>query len=321
MLGMALTRIFGTCKSKSLLCLLPASESTYIEYHDVDYGTTVTAAHESSPSRPTATIMRRVDALCPGSMDTMWRATVNGPIRYNALLSIVERRGDRFAMIVRVVIAKTQPEYLVLRSPDQLDAFIHSLESTDPKDVLQLPSPPFVDVDTVSIPVLQQYLRAVIIALSAPPPPSLRTAILDTARTLLEGFLLGTPERIGSTELDNLFAQAARDDEVLDKENEAWIKAGKRAKVLRSTYSGYKQGLIHGTELENSFGLLRKCSTTKELAVQYQDAEKWAQIFVAYALQFVPFSLPSIRGIGLIMMSSQLSVRISSDGKSDLERL
>lgn len=230
----------------------------------------------------------------------MWRTTVGGPIRYNALLSVIDKRGTSFVIIARVVVAKSQPEYLVLRSPDQLDAFIHSLQSNDPKDLLQLPPPPFVDVDSVSISILQQYLRAVTIALSAPPPSApppaaQQSPILAAARSLLEGFLLGKPERIGSNELDDLFSKAAIADDVLDKENAAWMKAGKRAKTLRSTYASYKQGLIHGNELENSFALLRKCSTTGELAEHYRDAEKWAQIFVAYGLQSVSFC-PSLGG-------------------------
>ena len=212
---------------------------------------------------------------------------MDGPIRYNALLSVIDKRGESFKIIARVVISKSQPEYLVLRSPDEIDHFIHALQSLDPSDLLQLPSPPFADVDSVSAPILQQYLRAITIALSAPPSASRSSPILTAARALLEGFLLGKPERISSNELSILFAKAARNDAILDEEHAAWIKAGKRARTLRSTYASYKQGLIHGDELQNSFDLLRKCATTKELEGHYQDAEKWAQIFVAYGLQYV----------------------------------
>lgn len=46
-------------------------------------------------------------------------------------------------------------------------------------------------------------------------------------------------------------------------------------------------------ELDKSIAVLRKTSTIKALPPQYRDAEKWASIWVAYALQWV---LRSSRG-------------------------
>ena len=67
LLSMGLTRILGTY-----------------------YSTCVTSAGRSVPSRPSVRVMRRVDFLLPGSMESMWRAEFPlDQVGYNAWAAVV----------------------------------------------------------------------------------------------------------------------------------------------------------------------------------------------------------------------------------------
>lgn len=70
---MGFTRILGTYLST---CLPPAGRS--------------------APSRPSISVMRRIDHLVPGSMDSMWRTEHPGrPPAYNAWSAVVSEEVDR----------------------------------------------------------------------------------------------------------------------------------------------------------------------------------------------------------------------------------
>jgi hypothetical protein len=231
LLSMGLTRILGT------------------------YYATCITSFSKSPSRPNATILRRMDDLFPGSMEDMWISLHKAPVRYNAFTAIVDvkkvRGKEHFLIASRVLVNRSQPEFLVLRSYDEFQSVLKTLATLDPLDSLRLPLAPLAASDEIpsTRPLLQRYLRSLVIALSAPPPSiSSKSKILAGARDELEKFLLSSPEDASASEIDNYMAQADREDKILSQERAEWVKIGKRTKSLRTTWSRYKDSLINGGE-------------------------------------------------------------------------
>lgn len=59
------------------------------------FSTCITAAGRAAPARPTSKIMRRIDHLIPGSMESMWESEFpHLPIAYNAWTAITGIEDD-----------------------------------------------------------------------------------------------------------------------------------------------------------------------------------------------------------------------------------
>lgn len=85
LLAMGLTRILGTY-----------------------YGTCIRPIGPSSPARPSIAVMRRIDHLFPGSMESLWRTLVPGTeVGYNAWAAIVETEAGRKGNDVRTLCQAT----------------------------------------------------------------------------------------------------------------------------------------------------------------------------------------------------------------------
>jgi len=60
------------------------------------FSTCLPPAGRSAPSRPSRPVMRRIDHLVPGSMDSMWKTEhPDLPPAYNAWSAIVSEEEDR----------------------------------------------------------------------------------------------------------------------------------------------------------------------------------------------------------------------------------
>ncbi|KAK4046130.1 hypothetical protein OIV83_006326 [Microbotryomycetes sp. JL201] len=271
LLAMGLTRIVGTYTST---CLPPLGRQ--------------------GPARPTMAMMRRIDHLVPGSMDAMWFSWFpDYEPGYTAWTAIVSeethKREPTYLIVSRVLVVDPNPTYLVSRRLSDFTKLRDTLEAIDPKHELELPLFPRTPRGTSAPPRarLQQYMRSLIISLSAPPEGVTDdTNLLLDARNKLEAFLLGSAEDVDAEELEDWVERGEREEDAAEEERQKWVKIGQRGKTLRTTWTLYRSALIEGSELDKSIAVLRKTATIKALPPQYQDAEKWASIWVAYALHY-----------------------------------
>ncbi|KDE09124.1 hypothetical protein MVLG_00839 [Microbotryum lychnidis-dioicae p1A1 Lamole] len=269
LLGMGFTRVLGTYTST---CLPPQGRH--------------------APARPSITVMRRIDHLVPGSMDSLWMSfRPKEPIAYNAWSAIVseeESGGETaFLIISRVLVVEGGPTYLVLRKWSAFVKLARAMEEVDPKNLLDTPLLP-VSSPKVAPPraQLQQYLRMLIIALSSPPSQLSDSAMLTDARTKLEAFLLGSAEKASLQELQEWVAEGERDEDKAERLREQWVRVGRRGKKLRTTWALYRSALISGAEIDKSMALVKRTSQLKTLPESYRDAEEWARIWVAYMFHY-----------------------------------
>ncbi|KAM0785987.1 hypothetical protein ACM66B_006805 [Microbotryomycetes sp. NB124-2] len=271
LLAMGLTRIVGTYTST---CLPPLGRQ--------------------GPARPTMPMMRRIDHLVPGSMDAMWFSWFpDYEPGYTAWTAIVSeethKREPSYLIVSRVLVVDPNPTYLVSRRYSDFVKLHDTLEAIDPKHELQLPLLPRIPRDANAPPRarLQQYLRSLIISLSAPPEGIADDAsLLLDARNKLEAFLLSSAEDVDAEELEDWVERGEREEDKAEEERQKWVKIGQRGKTLRTTWTLYRTALIEGSELDKSIAVLRKTATIKALPPQYRDAEEWARIWVAYAFHY-----------------------------------
>lgn len=162
-----------------------------------------------------------------------------------------------YVIISRVLVTSPQPSFLVRRTWDRFQSFAAFLSRTDPTNALSLPVLPTPASSSTSTstfpsrpnppptPILQCYVRSLVIALSTPPHDA-DPHVLLTARKKLEAFLLGISDKVSKKDLANYFEMAELDDEDRERERREWVEMGKRAKALRSTWANYKRALIDG---------------------------------------------------------------------------
>ncbi|KAI5479440.1 PX domain-containing protein [Pseudohyphozyma bogoriensis] len=268
------------------------------------FSTCITSLGRHAPSRPTLKIMKRIDHLFPGSMDSMWRTELpDEPVAYNAWTAVVGQTDDKdFIIVSKVVVAPNQPEYLVHRSTDDLRDLFDTLLSSDPTSTLEIPLlPPLSSIkSSQSTERLQKYLRLLIIALSAP-PADVDSDVLSQARSVLEKFLCSDAEEVTKKELKAYFEKARKEDEESEKDHDEWVRIGKRGKKLRTTWSLYRGALINGDEVDKSIALVRKTPEYKHLPEAHRDAQEFAAIWVSYALHFIFSSSPNAaEAVGLL---------------------
>lgn len=264
------------------------------------YSTCVTAKGPSAPARPSVGIMRRIDQLVPGSMESMWftqfpQDTAPGYNAWTAILGTERgKNGVVYQLITKVMVGKPTPPYFVLRSWNRFKKFADALDEIDPKHTLDLPVLPLPKEEDghPSLLSLQRWVRNLVISLSAP-PPKISERILTEARQELEAFLIGSPEDLPTREVEELYQEGLDKDRKLDRAREGWVKAGSRAKRLRTTWALYRDALITTNEMDKSIAMLRKTPNYKDLPETYQNAEEFACIWVAYALHYALIKAPN----------------------------
>lgn len=225
-----------------------------------------------------------------------------------------------------------EPTYLALRTWSNFQKFALALSSLDPRNTLLLPLlPPSLVLDTPPTrAVLQRYLRTLIIALSSPPTSTVGSTKLSNSRKELEKFLLEKTERASEDEKDDWIGKAEVEDEELERQRKAWEKVGKRSKTLRTTWAMWRGALINGSEslycgsgedgtddgvdeIDKSMAIVRRHPSYTEAPQSYQDAECWASMWVAYALQYVHVPIAAISWILTSSRHSYVFV-VSSNG-------
>ncbi|GAA5869290.1 hypothetical protein JCM1840_004346 [Sporobolomyces johnsonii] len=258
------------------------------------FSTCVRPLGPSSPARPSLSMMRQLDLLVPGSMDSMWRLLhpEQHEIAYNAWVAVVEEQTAQdetaFRIVSRVLVAEGQPLYHAVRSWSALQQFSSSLTSLDPRNSLNLPLLPHASSSRpASRSAIQRYLRLVVIALSAPPESLLDSEVLSDARSILESFLLGPSDEISKRDLEEWARRGEEQEDEDEKRHRKWVALGKRVKALRTTWVRYRRALVETDEIDKTMEQVRKHSTLKTLPQFYQDAEEWAKIWVAHALHYV----------------------------------
>lgn len=151
-----------------------------------------------------------------------------------------------------MVVVEPNPAYLVLRRWTAFKKFAASLENIDPDHSLNLPLLPRVPFGqrAPARDRVQQYLRSIIIALSAPPEavPDDAGYLVD-ARARLEAFLLGSAEKVRANELEEWIEAGEREEVEADRKREQWTAIGQKGRQLRSTWVMYRGALIEGGEL------------------------------------------------------------------------
>lgn len=152
-------------------------------------------------------------------------------------------------IVSRVVVVDPNPTYLVLRRWTAFSKFASALESIDPNHTLELPLLPRIAHGN-RVPTrarVQQYLRSLVIALSAPPEDvNDDSTVLSDARAKLEAFLLGSAEKVRASELESWVAAGEKEELEADRRREKWTNIGKKGKQLRSTWVQYRAALIEG---------------------------------------------------------------------------
>lgn len=126
-----------------------------------------------------------------------------------------------------------------------------TLLAVDPDHKLQLPMIPRVPFGAAAPPRarLQQYLRWLIIALSAPPEGIEEdSSLLQDARSKLEAFLLGSAEEVDAEELEDWVEKGEQEEAKAEETRQKWVKVGQRGKTLRTTWNLYRTALIEGGE-------------------------------------------------------------------------
>jgi len=248
--------------------------------------------------------MKRVDSLFPGTQENMFRllfrskaaqAKRDGKPGYASWVAIVESYegrdgGEDYTILTTVLAQKDRPLYAVVRSWKAFESFADKLDRiAERHGDLGLPAlPPEVENDGPPDRLtLQRYLRLVVLGLSNPPSKLDDQQGLSKARVQLERFLLDKPEKLSNRDRRDLLKTAERDDRKLERERRLWIKAGARIRYLRTTWCQYRDALIAGEELQQSFALLKKHPKVNDLPTMHRDAEEWARIWVAYNLQCV----------------------------------
>ncbi|KAM0749704.1 hypothetical protein T439DRAFT_381276 [Meredithblackwellia eburnea MCA 4105] len=282
LLSMGLTRILGTY-----------------------YSTCMPALRNSAPARPNRLVMNRIDHLLPGTMESLWRTEFPKGERFapNAWTAICGMEGDNFVIISRVLVTPQKPEFFVLRSWNKFKILATEMKKADPNNSLGLPSLPTTSPLSLSeaerskpppTASLQRYLRVLTIALSTPPSDA-DEHTLARARMELEGFLLGSPEKLSKREMEEYFDLAEEDDRKREVERREWQKIGERAKELRTTWVLYKKALIERDEVDISIALVRRTPEYKDLPVSHRNAEEWARIWVSYAMHYLFVASPSAK--------------------------
>lgn len=248
--------------------------------------------------------MKRVDSLFPGTQENMFRllyrskasqAKRDGKPGYASWVAIVESfegrdGGEDYTVLTTVLAQKDRPLYAVVRTWRAFESFADKLDRiADKYGDLGLPALP-PETEQEGPPdrlTLQRYLRLVVLGLSNPPSSLRDQEGLSKARIQLERFLLDKPEKISQRDQHDLLKIAESDDRKLERERRLWIKAGQRVRYLRTTWCQYRDALIAGDELQQSFALLKKHQRVDSLPTMHRDAQEWARIWVAYNLQCV----------------------------------
>lgn len=246
------------------------------------YSTVITADGNSEPARPNREIMNRVDNLFPGSMEGMWKRDFEAKIGYNAWTAVVERSIVKeetvrhslafpfidlfsrvlihlfrflqtYSILSQVLVGKSHPRYLVKRTFSQSLKLFSSIHQLDPTNQFELP---FTSLTfDSSLETIQFRLRSLIIALSTPSTELISSSKLSEARVLLESYLLKVDEKISEKELDVMFEKAEIVEVKAERDHLQWIKFGKKAKELRSTWNTYKNALIAGGKCYRFYSL------------------------------------------------------------------
>ncbi|GAA5905179.1 hypothetical protein JCM6882_000401 [Rhodosporidiobolus microsporus] len=273
MLALGIVRLLGSYVSNSLKPLGPAA-----------------------PARPSSSMMRRIDLLVPGSMDSTWSVMCGDvPAAYGAWVAVVEEKEDKgetaFRMIARALSDPKKRAYSVLRPWSAFVELASTLSSLDPVDRFALPVLPYASEPSTppSRSAIQTYLRLLVVALAAPPVSQQSSPLLVQAREKVELFLFGAnePGTLPQTELD-AWLERAEDEEKKDEErHREWVEVGRRVKKLRTTWVRYRQALIHSDELDKTLEHARKVAQVSDLPEPYRDAEEWARVWFAYALHYI----------------------------------
>lgn len=261
---------------------------------------------ESLPSRPDGKAMRRVDALFPGSQESMYKLLYRAKAKarkprdgpgYASWVAIVENNQGRdndedYTILTTVLAGRDRPTFCVIRSYGAFDSFAQKLKKLAEKHGdLQMPVLPPEDKqgppDRIT---LQRYVRLIVLHLSNPPEKLVDSEGIRKARVQLERFLLDAPEKLSSRRKREYLDIAERDDRQAERERRLWVKSGERIRGLRTIWCQYRDALIAGDELNHSFLLLKKYEQVRDLPKMHADVEEWARIWVGYNLQCVTMS-------------------------------
>lgn len=208
----------------------------------------ITAVGEESPARPSLGLMREIDGLFPGRMESMYKACLgirgrpkkgNG---FNAWVAVPRQDGTEFVIGTQVLANARKPLFFVVRPWRRVGEFFDELEDCNVDDELALPVLP-----TGGPPdrlYLQRALRLIVIALSNPPKATVGSERLTKARSALEKFLLEEPLKVSEKTRADLMARAERDDRTLEAERKRWTKVGKHVRTLRTTWNMWRDALI-----------------------------------------------------------------------------
>ncbi|GEM12402.1 PX domain-containing protein, partial [Rhodotorula toruloides] len=260
------------------------------------YSTCYRPLGPSAPARPTISMMRKIDLLVPGSMDSMWGIVFpDRRVGYNAWVAVVQEKEERgggmaFRIVSRVVVAPGQPLYHALQSWSAIQSFASSLASLDSQNRLDLPLLPRASSPSPpSRQAIQRYLRLLVITLSAPPPSLEGSPALTSAREKLESFLLGSAgnQKISNRDLAEWVRRGEEEEDEDDKKHVKWVEMGRKVKKLRTTWANYRKALIEGDEIDKSMAQVRRVAQTSSLPAEYRDAEEWATIWVAGMLHYI----------------------------------
>ncbi|GAA5827582.1 hypothetical protein JCM11251_001743 [Rhodosporidiobolus azoricus] len=254
----------------------------------------------SSPARPSSSMMKRIDLLVPGSMESTWRAMYgHEPAGYAAWVAVVEEKEEKgetsFRIITRSLVDSKKPTHCSLRSWSSLVDLDSSLSTLDADDRLSLPSLPSRPTSLLDASnpaprfAVQTYLRLLLIALSAPTSSLAGTPILLQAQQMVESYLLGGSQsgELSQKDVDTWVKKAEDEERKDDQRHQEWVGVGKRVKKLRTTWVRYRQALINSDEIDRSLEQAKKVPLVANLPEAYRDAEEWARIWFAYALHYI----------------------------------
>lgn len=132
---------------------------------------------------------------------------------------------------------------------------------------------------------LQIYLRALLLHIQH----DANSQISFKIKSFLLGFALDYPEE----KRKDLSDRVAKEEQKLSDGHSVWVNTGETVKAMRDGWNFFKDGLMAGHGLDESFDIVKNHSSIYDLPTKYRRAQEWARVYVAYALHYLFVAAPN----------------------------
>lgn len=132
---------------------------------------------------------------------------------------------------------------------------------------------------------LQHYLRAVLKILVTHPD--------SMSERRIKQFLLGFALKFPDEKLDALHMRVHESERLCKEAYNKWVAAGEQVYTMRSGWYDFKDHLVRGNGLRETFDTLRDEPSMFNLPKKYRHPEEYARSSFAYAARYMFVTSPS----------------------------